>query len=41
MGAGSIIADDSISENANHDKAKLILKKATEAGELIKEIRKM
>jgi hypothetical protein len=41
MGAGSIITDESFSKEETTDKANLILKKANEAGELIKQIRKM
>jgi hypothetical protein len=41
MGAGSIISDESLSKEGTNDKANLILKKANEAGELIKQIRKM
>jgi hypothetical protein len=41
MGAGSLIGDDSLSKEETADKTNLILKKANEAGELIKQIRKM
>jgi hypothetical protein len=41
MGAGSIINDESLSKEDTTSKADLILKKANEAGELIKQIRNM
>ncbi|OLS26418.1 MAG: hypothetical protein HeimC3_09680 [Candidatus Heimdallarchaeota archaeon LC_3] len=41
MGAGSLITDSFLNKEDISDKAQLIVKKADEAGELIKEIRKM